>query len=961
MGWMPRQRRFSDKHNFFLLIRPLFFAKATKIDKDGTNYLFLLQGDLMKFFSALLFTCLVIGIGLPVWGQPQASYIWWEGEQPSETNFPETTWFNTGAIQDSKSRLSNGDWLTIDGERRGSAAFARYSCEIPQAGDYHLWARKFWKHGPFRWRFDQGAWSEVTREISLADSVELATHLSANWVYLGKINLSQGAAVFELELTVAEGESQTAGFDCFLLTPTLFIPRGALKPDEKSGQAEEGFFSWEPPLDAFSPEARLDLRYLNEDRAGQSGFVSRDGDRLLLGDGEEVRFWGVNVSSAIAGLDSDSVRYLARSLAKRGVNMVRYHSPLFDPQNVEQLDPKKLNDLFFLIAAMKQEGIYTTLSFYFPLWFDLQPEYGIEGYDQIDNRRPFALLYFNPRMQEIHRAWLRALLTTINPHTGNTLAEEPAVALVEIINEDSFLFWTFTKNNLPPAQWTSLENLYSAWLSRRYGSVPNAFQAWGDERLEGDDPEQEHAALLEAWNMTGEAVSSAAPARRQRISDQVRFLTEQQRSYYEGTRRFIRHELGSPSLVTCSNWQVTDPRLLDSLERYTYAVGDVIDRHGYFEGEHSSPDGRHTYAVAEGQTFSNRAAVTVPEQLPLQFNQVADYPHIISEIGWTNPNLYRADFSFLASAYGSLQGVDAFYTFAIGGAFWDTDLGKFAASSPVILGNFPGYALLYRRGDLRQADPVFHEVLDPEDLYALHGSAAVTAPALDELRQADLPSEVERAEEASRVDPLAFYTGRVLRRFSGNPAEAQQTDLSPYIDREQKRIRSLTGELVWDYGDGVVRMNSPRSQGAAGFLKQAGTIELGDVKIICENPYATVLATALDDRPLADSHTILIQAMTVERPYGFRASQGAEGTITALGSYPFGVESISIKVLLSGCGGRDCRVIALDENGYPTGRPVTVQEQKDGEWVEIQLDAESVYHLVQRNDKTNGINNYKNH
>ena len=44
-----------------------------------------------------------------------------------------------------------------------------------------------------------------------------------------------------------EGEEQTAAFDCFLLTRTAFFPSGKLKPGERSGKADDGYFAFEPP------------------------------------------------------------------------------------------------------------------------------------------------------------------------------------------------------------------------------------------------------------------------------------------------------------------------------------------------------------------------------------------------------------------------------------------------------------------------------------------------------------------------------------------------------------------------------------------------------------------------------------------------------------------------------------------------------------------------------------------
>ena len=95
-----------------------------------------------------------------------ASYVWWEGENSVQTNFPEKTWFSASTFEQSRHEiLSGGDWLTNDGARTGAEAFARYEITVPAAGQYSLWARKFWKHGPFRWRFGRGEWQVCGSEI----------------------------------------------------------------------------------------------------------------------------------------------------------------------------------------------------------------------------------------------------------------------------------------------------------------------------------------------------------------------------------------------------------------------------------------------------------------------------------------------------------------------------------------------------------------------------------------------------------------------------------------------------------------------------------------------------------------------------------------------------------------------------------------------------------------------------
>ena len=41
------------------------------------------------------------------------------------------------------------------------------------------------------------------------------------------------------------------------------------------------------------------------------------------------------------------------------------------------------------------------------------------------------------------KAWARAVYTRVNPYTGLALARDPTVAIIQVQNEDSLLFWTF--------------------------------------------------------------------------------------------------------------------------------------------------------------------------------------------------------------------------------------------------------------------------------------------------------------------------------------------------------------------------------------------------------------------------------------------------------------------------------------------------------------------------------------
>jgi hypothetical protein len=200
--------------------------------------------------------------------------------------------------------------------------------------------------------------------------------------------------------------------DAFVLTTKPFLPNGTMRPGESNGVVQAGAGTWPllPERDTFSPEAMFDLRDLNEKVAGQSGFVrlSPDGESFVLGDGSPVRFWGVT-TYVQRDRSAEDLAHHARFLAKRGVNMVRLHGELESKDkgaNLTDVDQKTIDEAWKLVAAMKKEGIYTTIS---PFWAaslkHVPASWGIEGWPE--NQDAQGLLFFNPKFQEGYKAWLK--------------------------------------------------------------------------------------------------------------------------------------------------------------------------------------------------------------------------------------------------------------------------------------------------------------------------------------------------------------------------------------------------------------------------------------------------------------------------------------------------------------------------------------------------------------------------
>ena len=897
------------------------------------------------------------------------TFDWWEAEQPASSTFPERTWFSADD-DPGWQYLSGGAWLTSTGPATNHPPTATYAIDIPLEGKYQLWVRKFWRHGPMHYRFGGGAFRTLGRDIPLVDRQRLPKDAEVDWVYLGTFDLPAGPTTFEFQLALQPGEDTVSGIDCFVLTREPFFPRGKLKPGEPPALEENSdeWFVFDPPIDTFREDALLDLRHLSASDAGVHGPLRRspDGNSIHLGDGTPIRFWGVNLSAQEAGQPDHLVEHTARRLAKLGVNMIRHHSPLWIDNGLTYgtatgavaLDPAKVERLPHLVAAAKKQGIYTNLSWYFPLWINDAGRLGLAGYDDRapDKRKPFAVLFFNEKAQQHYFEALRELLTTPNPHTGLTLAADPAVGLIEICNEDNLFFWTFDERNIPEAQWAILERRFAEHLQTKYGSLDAARQRWPRAKHNRDDFAARasgggRVGVYGAWHMTREAQEKLSRDEKKRVAEQVAFLAQLQRGFYEQAVAVLRDELNFRGLVSASNWYAADPTLLDAVERWTYTATDVIDQHGYFNPKHEGEAA--SYSVRVGQTFDSRAAVLLPSRPPLRTNQVEGHTQMISEMGWTTPNRYRADATLLTAAAMSLQGIDAvnWFIWNATGDF-DTTANKFALATPTVAGMFPAMALMVRRGDLAEADTVVHEALRTVDLFNLEGTAAVTDAALDGFRAADVPPGKKMPGDLEAFDPFSAYIGRVSRSFD-KPGDADvQINLAGAIDHERKQMISLdpnghpgfNSGFRWDWGEGIAVIDTPRTQAIAGFLPRNEPMVLSDLAIRADIAFGQITVTSLDGLPLRTSRRLLVQAVTEERFTDFAAT--AEGEITHLGRLPWRAKTIDAEVSFFPETLPVKRAVALDAHGHPTDDEVTVKQE--GRYLTVQLPTNRLYTIIER-------------
>ncbi|MBM4040397.1 MAG: hypothetical protein FJ290_17965 [Planctomycetes bacterium] len=880
-------------------------------------------------------------------GAAEQAYVWWEGEGFKETNVPDPVNMrlpgNRNAEQQAK--LSGGRWFTPQGPERDTPYFARYEVEVPRTATYSFWVRKFWHHGPFRWRFGEAEWRTCDK-LALHDNTFLEMHWGADWVFLGEVALKQGTHAFHVELL---GKTGGGAIDCFLLIDGAFTPRGKLRPGERAGKAAEGFFAWEPDADPLADGCPIDLRHLNEEAAGLKGFVRRDGDRFVLGDGRPARFW--MVQAGFTDMQDPQIDRWARRLAKYGVNLVRMQLSGFFAHHASgdrKAFERELERLHYAVAALKKQGIYSYLGHLYWHTHNQVTEKMFPGFGGGQNA--IALLIFSERFQKWYKDYVRAIMSPVNPYTKVPLAKEPAVAFVEIWNESSLLFWTFNPKRFPQAERDLIEKDFGDWLIAKHGSLEKAAASWGEDRLPGvrtPDRFAEGRAGLYAAGHLGGADWAASQRVPRRAADQLQWMLESTLRFYAKMKRDLRDEVGLGQMIAGSNWKTADERVLGGLERHTYTATDVVLRNEYFGPDYAKDGNKRFYAVDQGDTFKQFSSLKPPATPgPLLTPLIAGHPFMVTENNWERPLRYRAEWPFLVATYARMMGVDGWCFFALNASDWQHTMTVWDLNNPTILGQFPAAALMFRRGDVAQPDtPAVRETVSLADAYAMKGTRLFAGGGRDLLWVARI-GEKEGAAPAGAygLDPKAFFVGPVLQEFVNGPSRLQTVDLAKYIDTGKNIVRSMTGELAWDFGKGVVTVNTPRAQGATGFLKAAGRIELADIALEAGNDYGTLLAVSLDGQPLKASKRILVQAATWDQPYGFETrKQGDYERITSLGGYPLNVEKVDVRLTLKSGAGRTAAV--LDENGYPTKRRAQA-EAKDGALV-IRLPEDAIYTLVE--------------
>lgn len=237
------------------------------------------------------------------------------------------------------------------------------------------------------------------------------------------------------------------------------------------------------------------LAYTLHAPAGKYGRVEVSESGKYLLNEERIRFFGVNIVAAAAFPPQEKATEIADRLARFGMNVVRFHhldndwtESIFDYKSgsSKTLDPENLDRLDKFIAELKRTGIYSNLNLLCSRQFFRQD--GLHpDVESMDTKEAHILAFFDEGARNLHKEFALNILTHVNPYTGLAYTEDPAIAFVEINNENGLIHqWHLgTLDRLPSHYKKQLLKKWNAWLQSKYNSNDELLEAWGviDESL----------------------------------------------------------------------------------------------------------------------------------------------------------------------------------------------------------------------------------------------------------------------------------------------------------------------------------------------------------------------------------------------------------------------------------------------------------------------------------------------
>jgi hypothetical protein len=609
----------------------------------------------------------------------------------------------------------------------------------------------------------------------------------------------------------------------------------------------------------FPATSFIDFSYLVDPPAGRRGHLTvSDEGRLAFQDGAAVRFWGINVAKDSVFQPRATVDAAVDAIARAGFNLVRLHhiddaTGLLPPERPDagsRIAADKLNCVDYWIARLKARGIYVYLDLL--AYRTFRDWEGVPDGERLGRgAKPYAV--FDERLIELQQQYAVELLVEhVNPYTGLSYADDPAVCLIELCDENGLVHRQTALAELAEPYASDLRGRWNAWLRDRYGGSVALQAAWAGALRMDESLERGTVALRGARNVASRRAPGAS-----RRADLLRFAHDTHRLYFARMRDFLRgHGVRVP--ITA----VGRPGALPDI-RAAAAELDFVATNFYWDHPFYPADRQWQLPALyrnENEVQSHGVHAFIPATA---IANVSGKPLIVREWNACWPNKYRSTAMLAAAAYANLQRYDGMILFAYGTQDAAGKLSFFdVRRDPARWGLVGLAARCFYDGDIRPARQSVGVVWSDSDTFA---PGVLPRRRADSWRVDDIydlgwvcrvSSVLEGLPGAPKADALVDPSDASPDVQDGLPS------LPPTPSETGGRLLSATGELVRDERSGVFKVNTPTLQVVGGCLDALRPATDSALTLKSQSSIGTLCAASLDGRPLPDSEHYVVKMVS---------------------------------------------------------------------------------------------------
>jgi hypothetical protein len=434
-------------------------------------------------------------------------------------------------------------------------------------------------------------------------------------------------------------------------------------------QARADFPVLDPNVTPFPRASLVDFSDRVPAPAGTRGFLKTVGSHFEWSDGTRARFWGINVANTSLQESDASIVAMLRNFRAAGFNLVRLHH--FDERGgiIDQtrkdsrhFNAARLKKLDFWIAKARENGLY--------VYLDLLDYRQFKTGDGVQNAgaigrsaKPYAV--FDPKLLELQKEYARALMKTHrNFYTGLNYTDDPAIAMLEIYDENGLFMRRALWRSMPEPYARRFQTLWNGWLRSTYGSDEKLRAAWTKNGLSGlgaNESLEKNSVEIPAMTWTPDQLKPADRpfASSARKFDGARFAFDVHRRYFGQMKAFLRGEL-KIKVPLCATGRYDDlPDLASQSQELDFIGCNFYYDHPYW-GTGKPPWQLPSYYHGKNP-LSDLGEKSMAATLGLA--RVGGKPFVVREWNYCWPNTHRAAGVLEAATFGAMQDIDAMILF----------------------------------------------------------------------------------------------------------------------------------------------------------------------------------------------------------------------------------------------------------------------------------------------------------